>query len=160
MDGLGTAAQFQKPVGITAGQHDTIYLSDSYNNKIKIIDSTGLVSTYAGTGSYGYLDGPRNSALFRNAFNIKFDQNNNLVIADNSNNMIRKIDQATGEVSTMAGSLPSGNRDGQSTAAILNQPWAIATHSDGRIFFSDSVNGAIRVINTTGYVLTFATGLG
>ncbi|SVE33009.1 uncharacterized protein METZ01_LOCUS485863, partial [marine metagenome] len=112
-DATGTAARFNRPLGITT-DGTNLYVADSYNHKIrKIVISTGVVTTLAGSTSHGSTNATGTSAKFYFPRGITTD-GTNLYVADSSNNRIRKIVLSTGVVTTLAGS-SSGFADGVGT---------------------------------------------
>jgi len=90
-DGIGTAATFNNPCQLTVDGSGNIYVADFGNNKIRLITSSGIVSTYAGSGSIGSTNGPANTATFYNPSGVAIDLNGNLYVADYSNQIIRSI---------------------------------------------------------------------
>jgi hypothetical protein len=156
-DGIGTAALFNRPSGITT-DGTNLYVADSGNNTIrKIAIATGEVTTLAGTAeSFGSADGTGSAALFNNPLGVASDVND-VYVADAGNNTIRKIVIATGEVTTLAGTAgSSGSSDGTGTAALFNNPSEIA--SDGtNLYIADAGNNTIRkIVIATGEVTTLA----
>jgi sugar lactone lactonase YvrE len=97
-DGQGEAAKFNYPGSIAVDSSGNIYVTDSYNNCIRKIDSSGMVSTFAGDRTKGYVNGEKTSAQFDSPGNIAIDGLGNLYVADNTG--IRKIDNS-GMVSTL-----------------------------------------------------------
>lgn len=158
-DGIGTAAQFKYPRGIT-NDGTNLYLSDTQNHTIrKIVIATGEVSTLAGTAnSFGSDNGTGSNAKFFYPTGITC-VGSNLYVADMINYTIRKVEIATGVVTTLAG-LPnnSGPSDGTGSLARFNVPQAIT--SDGtNLFVADSGNHAIRKIEISTGVVTTLAGL-
>jgi DNA-binding beta-propeller fold protein YncE len=100
-DGEGENVRLQHPFGVTVGAHGEVFISDSYNNKLKRLDPvTRRVTTLAGDGTPGYQDGDALSARFNEPGGIAF-ADNILYIADTNNHVIRKLDLASGKVSTL-----------------------------------------------------------
>lgn len=92
-DGIGTAAQFQHPLGVLCGSDGLVYITDSYNHKIKVLDpATRKVSTLAGTGIAGFKDGVAQSAELSEPAGITEGGKGKLFVADTNNNVIRFID--------------------------------------------------------------------
>ena len=140
---------------------NTLYLCDYAAHKIKKITiSSGAVTTLAGTGTAGYQDGALLSAKFYFPTGIKTSSDGNfLYIADNGNCLIRKIDIAGGQVSTIAGVYNAfsyaDNANGM--LAQFNQPVDIINSGDSVLYISDSENYIIRKLNlTTTQVTTLA----
>jgi len=152
-DATGTSATFNYPNGITT-DGTNLYVADQSNHRIrKIVISTGVVTTLAGSSS-GYTDATGTSARFSYPRGITTD-GTNLYVADKFNNRIRKIVISTGVVTTLAGS-SSGNTDATGTSASFNNPMGITT--DGtNLYVADSSNHRIRkIVISTGAVTTVA----
>ncbi len=117
------------------------------------------VSTFAGSGSGGSVNGQGIAASFTSPENGAFDSKGNLFIADYGNNLIRMI-TPDGAVSTFAGKTTSGFANGQGTNASFNSPSGLVFDKQGNLYVSDELNNAIRKIDQQGNVTTFAgTGL-
>ncbi len=156
-DGTGASATFSNPYGITT-DGTNLYVADTFNRTIRKINiSTGQVTTIAGqAGITGSADGTGTSATFSNPFGITTD-GTCLYVSDTGNDTIRKINIATGLVTTIAGQAGAiGNADGTGTAATFDQPEGITT--DGTyLYVADTFNRTIRKINiSTGLVSTMA----
>jgi hypothetical protein len=148
-DGTGTAAQFYSPRGLTVVGGD-LYVTDWDNYTIrKIVIATGVVTTFAGDGTNGALDGIGTAAQFYEPRGITSD-GTNLFVADYYNLSIRQIVIATAEVTTLAGGT-WGDADGTGAAAYFAYPTGITT--DGiSLFVTDGDDGSsgnhtIREIN-------------
>jgi streptogramin lyase len=156
-DGPAAAAMFWHPEGLVVDANGNIYVCDGPNNVIrKVTVSTGMVSTYAGTGVAGFNNGPLTSATFYNPFGLTLDGSGNIFVADNQNNCIRKIDVSTGQVSTFAGSGAQGFNNGPAADATFYNPLACVFDSEGNLYIADFDNNAIRKISTSGIVSTYA----
>ena len=144
-DGIGTAAQFCLPTGITT-DGTNLYVADAgYNTIRQIVIASGLVSTLAGrVGVPGSSDGS-GAAQFNSPTGITTD-GTNLYLSDTANNTIRKIVIASVAVSTIAGTAgDSGSADGISATARFDNPNGITT--DGtNLYVVDSNNSTIRKI--------------
>lgn len=92
-NGLGTAASFNMPQGIAVDAAGTIYVSDTFNQKIRKISSGAMVSTLAGSGTFGNDNGAGSTSSFFLAYGVAVDMSGNVYVADASNNNIRKIIQ-------------------------------------------------------------------
>jgi sugar lactone lactonase YvrE len=90
-DGQGAAATFGGAMGICSDSKGNIYIADTYNNSIRLMTSTGKVTTIAGDGNSGYTEGTGSAARFNNPSGVCADANGNLFVADYGNNVIRKI---------------------------------------------------------------------
>jgi streptogramin lyase len=100
-DGTGTGASFNSPFGITIDTSGNLYIADSGNNLIRKITPGGTVTTIAGSGSRGAADGTGRAASFDTPAGIAVDKSGNIYVADENNNLIRKISQA-GTVTTIS----------------------------------------------------------
>jgi hypothetical protein len=155
--GIGSAARFYNPQAL-ATDGSCLYVADAGNHAIRRIEITsGTVSNFAGTGSWGSANGAASSSSFYNPCGIACD-GTNLYVADTNNNMIRKIVIASGLVSTLAGSLASGTQDGIGTSARFNGPIdVIYDIGEADLYVADSGNNTIRRIGVnTGVVSTVA----
>ncbi len=116
------------------------------------------VSTFAGSGTYGYLDGAAATAQFQGPYDVAFDTAGNLYVAECYGNRIRKI-TPTGTVSNYAGSGVAGPADGVGAAATFSCPTSLAINAANEIYVVDAYNDRIRKIvpsGTVGSVSTFA----
>ena len=127
----------------------------TYQNQIGRINSNGIKTTLAGTGTAGYVDGPVATAQFCNPSGLALDVAGNIYVGDKCNNVIRKITPG-GVVSTLAGNGAAGNQDGTGTAASFNNPADLVADPAGNLFVLDLYNSAIRKISPAGVVTTFA----
>jgi hypothetical protein len=144
-NGTGTAASFYEPNLLTS-DGTNLYVADYKNSMIrKIVISTGVVTTLAGSTTSGSANGTGTAASFNNPVAITTD-GTNLYIGDLANHMIRKIVISTGVVTTLAGSTTSGSANGTGTAASFNYPADIATDGTS-LFVSDMSNHMIRKID-------------
>ena len=118
-DGSGTGALFNNPAGITIDKSNNLVVSDTYNNIIRGVTSGGAVTTIAGNGVNGLIDGAAASAEFYGSQGVVVDSKSNIYVADFGNNVIRKITPA-GVVSTFAGTGQAGYRNGEANPTYLN----------------------------------------
>jgi sugar lactone lactonase YvrE len=158
LDDLGVAARFKTPLGLAIDSSDNLYVSDAENRRIRKIDIAGNVTTFAGTGSAGLINGPAILATFDQPVGLSFDNIGNLVIADRYNHAIRKItiDGINNLVTTVAGGTGFGFQDGNVSQATFNQPHDVAVDSSGVIYVADRYNHVVRRISTSGQVDTIA----
>ena len=147
-DGVGAAAKFNLPYGV-ASDGVSLFVADFTNSKIrKVVIATGAVSTLAGSGVFGSVDGMGAAAQFANPSGIVIDSTgSNLYVADTHGHQIRKIVIATGAVSTLAGSGAVGATDATGTTASFNQPGGITLDStDSNLYVADTLNLKVRKI--------------
>jgi len=147
-DGTGAAASFISPAGIVADASGNLYVADQGNNEIrKVVISTGVVTTFAGSTTSGSADGTGAAASFYYPDGVALDGSGNLYVSDEINNEVRKIVVATGVVTTLCGSLTSGHTDGTGAAASFNYPWGLCIDVSGQLYVSDGFNNEIRAIS-------------
>lgn len=159
-DGIGTAARFFRPSGITVDTGGNVYVSDVVNLKIRRITPSGVVTTLCGSGNNGSLDGAANVASFKEPSGLAFDaKTGRIYIADISNNSIRATLVANGAVITIAGIQAKGANDGPWNSATFSFPKDMVADDAGNVYVADAGNNRIRKISTAGVVTTFATGL-
>jgi len=154
-DGMGTAASFNYPHGVAVDHNGNVYVADGDNHRIRKISPAGLVSTLAGSGTPAYADDTGKAASFYYPFGIAVDGSENVFVADQGNNRIRKI-SPEGVVSTLAGSGTPAYADGTGTEASFYYPFGIAVDGSGNVFVADHFNHRIRKISPTGVVSTLA----
>lgn len=157
LDGTGSGAEFDSPWGVVADASGNLYVCDAYNNTIRKITPTGVVTTLAGlAGVTGTADGTGGAARFDYPFGIAIDGQGDLYVADSMNDTIRKV-TPQGVVTTIAGTAgTTGSTDGIGTAALFNDPHGIAIDAEGNLYVSDTANETIRKIATDGTVTTLA----
>jgi len=158
--GLATSGQIYSPRSVTADNNGNIYISDSGNDRIRKVDTNGIISTYAGTGESGYSGdgGAATSAKINFPYHLTTDQDGNLYFAEYSNHIIRKVD-TNGIITTVAGTPENGGYSGDggaATSAKLNRPLGVDIDLSGNIYIADYYNHVIRKVNTDGIISTIA----
>ncbi len=154
-NGVGAAASFNFPYGVANDGAGNIYVADAFNHQIRKIASNGTVTTLAGNGAEGNVDGPGTSARFSYPFGLAVDSGGNVYVADWGNHNIRKV-APDGRVSTLAGSGTSGSGNGSGPAASFSGPFGVAVDSAGVVYVADTNNNLIRKVTATGTVSTLA----
>lgn len=155
VNGVGTVASFNQPLGAVVDASGNIYVTDVGNEVIRKIAPNGTVTTFAGTGSPGSADGTGTAASFYHPVGMCIDASGNIYIADEDNNMIRKMTPA-GVVTTVAGQTGAGYVDGAASVAKFNLPCGVAVDAAGNLYVADNNNNRIRKITPSGTVSTFA----
>lgn len=158
--GHATAAELSSPQGIAIDPAGNVYISDAGNNRIRKVDTYGMITTIAGTGEAGFGGdgGQATSAKLNNPTGIAVDSSGNLYVADYYNNRIREI-AANGVITTVAGNGVGGyNGDGiPGTSAELFYPLSVALDSSNHLYIGDILNYRLRKLYlSTGYIQTIA----
>jgi hypothetical protein len=163
--GPATAATLKISSGdVIFDNSNNMYFSDADNHVIRKVNASGVISTIAGDGSNGSIGdgGPATAARFYTPFGLALDASGNMYIADHRNHKIRKIDMATGVVTTVVGTgTPASSGDGgPATAAEIEYPLGLAIDAGNNLYISEYNAGVIRKVNlTTGIISTHATGM-
>ncbi len=140
-DGDARTAKFNAPIGIVVGENDKIFVADTYNDKIRVVEN-GQVSTLAGSVE-GFADGEGNTAKFDSPCGIALTSDGKLLVADAGNFRIRVI-EPTGKTWTLAGQNRQESVDGLLNVASFVRPTAISIDNFGTIYVADG--DAIRAI--------------
>lgn len=155
-NGQGAAALFNGPGEMAIDGAGNIYIADENNNVIREVTPGGAVTTFAGTGTSGSVDGTLATATFDHPSGLVFDAAGNMYVSDFNSNIIRKITPG-GLVSTFAGTAnQSGKTNGTGAAARFWGPGYLAADASGNIYVSDFSNNMIRMITPAGAVSTLA----
>jgi len=156
-NGFGTLASFNSPLDLVVDNAGNVYVSDEQNDVIRHIAPDGFVSTFAGSGIPGDMDGPATDARFTEPDGIAIDTNGNVYVADASNHKIKKID-IDGVVTTIAGSGLPGNADGTGSSAQFDTPSGLDIDLDNNILVSGNFTHKIRLVSPSGEVSTIGGG--
>lgn len=160
-NGSATAARFNRPTSLAIDVQNNLYISDSGNNRVRVINlATNIVTNYAGTGGAGYnQDGViATNASLNNPAGISVDAAGNLFIADRNNHRVRRVDAASKLMTTVAGDGVQGfgGDGGAAVAAQLNTPADVAVDGSGNVYIADQVNHRVRRVKTNGTIETIA----
>ena len=147
-DGPSNEAAFRYPSDVAIGPDGTCFVADTGNDRIRTITPDGVVSTLGGS-IYDYGDGRGSAARFRRPEAITVGVDGTCYVADTGNNAIRQI-TPDGEVTTVAGSPPGGDRDGVGAEVGLRWPTGLALGPDGDLWVADHGNGTLRRIDHSG----------
>jgi hypothetical protein len=155
--GPATSAVLSNPTGVALDSSGNIYIADSFNSRIRKIDSSGIITTVAGTGIAGCCGdgGPATSATLNQPSRVLLDSSGNLYVADFANNRIRKVD-TIGVISTIVGTGTAGysGDGGPAASAELNAPFEVSLDSAGDLFISDINNFVVRKVSAGGTIST------
>ena len=154
-EGVAGAAAFHTPSGIAFDAAGNLLVADTGNNAIRKVTMQGVVTTLAGDGTAGFLDGPARQARFNGPIGVAVDKAGNVYVADTYNDRIRRIG-VDGNVTTVAGSGAPGALDGLGAAAMFDTPTGIAIDAQGVLYVADTRHGAIRRLGPDGMVTTLA----
>ncbi|MCU1259836.1 MAG: repeat containing protein [Bryobacterales bacterium] len=159
--GPATGAQLNNPSGLAVDSRGDLYIADTSNNVVRMVDTQGNISTIAGNNSaatgFSGDGGPATSAVLYNPIGVAVDSAGNLYVADGGNSRVRLVSAATGNIATFAGSGSGYSGDGGPAArAKLNTPKGIALDSAGNLYIADRFNNAIRMVNAAGIISTIA----
>ncbi len=157
--GPATAAELFEPWGITFDASGNLYIADWGNNIIRKVNTSGIISTFAGNHIFGYSGdgGPATAAELRAPNGVAVDASGNLYIGEESNYDVRKVN--TSEIiNTIAGNQVLGysGDGGPAAAAELREPYGIALDPADNLYISDFNNNLIRKVNTSGIISTVA----
>jgi sugar lactone lactonase YvrE len=161
-NGPALQAEVYLPHGLAADFFGNLYIADSFNSRVRRVDRrTGRIRTVAGNGNVGFSGdgGPATAAQLSFPDAVALDRAGNLYIGD-ANGHVRKVNEETGIITTVAGGGTQTGENVPATEAQLNNPFGIAVDSTGDIYISDSSNFRVRRVNhRTGIIETIA-GIG
>ena len=167
--GPATSASMDEPHGVAVDGLGNIYIADTKNHRIRMVDTSDTMSPFAGSGNNSYQELTDEDVLATTASlnepnGVYVDASGNVFIADTGNCMIRKVDASTNRITRVAGAVSGGNPScgysgdgGQATLAQLNKPRAVYVDIDGNIYIADDDNHRIRKVDiSTGIITTIA----
>jgi sugar lactone lactonase YvrE len=162
--GPATSAGLDYPRDMIQDHAGNTYVADAYNHRIRKVTPSGRISTFAGTGIAGFSGdgGLAKNAMLNSPNGMLFDPAGNMLVADGSNNRIRRIDPS-GIITTIAGNGETGysGDGGPALLAELNFVWGMFLDPGGNLYFTDVLNNVIRKIDTAGIITSVAgTGTG
>ena len=154
-NGVGTAAILYAPVGLVADPAGNLYFTDGASSRIRMVTTSGTVTTIAGAGGQPYAEGTGSGAVFNWPQALTLGNGGVLYVADTNNNRVRSL--TTGGVSSFIAGNTLGDAEGTGAAALFRVARGIAYSSGAnRIYIADSENNKLRVSTTGGVVTTLA----
>ena len=162
--GLAYNAQLALPMGVAVDVSGNVYIADNGNNKIRVVSSTGIITTFAGTGTYGNSGdgGPASSATLQQPTQVAVDVSGNVYASTYC--IIKFITKISGIITTFAGTVYNGNGGNgiPATSVSFRCSWdvvGVVTDTLGNVYISDVGDAIISVVKTTNGILsTFAGG--
>lgn len=159
--GSATSAAFDQPRAAAVGPDGSVYIADTFNHRVRRVDPRGAVSTLVGTGQAAYSgdDGPAGAATLHWPHGVAVDPSGaGLYIADSANHRVRRVDLASGLISTVAGGATAGaaGDGGPAVAAQLEDPKAVWAAPSGDLYIADSGNERVRRVDRSGTISTIA----
>jgi sugar lactone lactonase YvrE len=157
--GKATEAMLKHPSGIVTDDKGNIYISDRSNDRIRVVNSKGIISTIAGNGMDGFKgdSGPATKAQLSRPFGLALDKKGNLYIADRGNNRVRRVNPQ-GIIHTVAGDggfFFMGD-NGPAYRASIAGPTGVAVDKNGVLYIADRNNNRVRSVDTQGMIRTVA----
>ena len=154
-----TTAKLNQPSSVAVDQFENVYITDDGNNVIRKVNNLGVISTFAGNGAAGYYGdlGPASAAALNSPTGVAVDRSGNVYIADNNNNVIRKV-FANDTIITIAGPgfYTTYGDGGNAIVAYLNSPKSVFVDTIGNLYVADAGNFTVRKINTANIISTVA----
>ena len=163
--GPAVAASLNRPTDALVDRAGNIFIAEFGGQRIRMIAAaTGIISTVAGTGQPGFSGdgGPAVDAILGQPFDLALDPQGRLLVAESSNNIIRRVDLSTGTISTIAGTGERGfeGDGGLAIEAKLGSPRGIVLDGSGNLFITESTNHRIRRLDAETGVITTVAGTG
>jgi uncharacterized protein (TIGR03437 family) len=159
--GPATNAALNGPQGVAVDAAGNLYIADYFNYRIRKVNSSGIITTLAGNGSYRFAGdgGPATTAPLYQPSAVALDAADNLYIAETLNNRVRKITPG-GIISTAAGNglMQFSGDGGPATAAALLWPEGVAVDAAGNVYVADRGPRRVRKIGSNGVITTVAGG--
>ena len=157
--GSATSSMLSIPRGVAVDGSGNVYIADSGNNRVRKVDTSGTITTFAGTGAGGFGGdgGSATSSMLSAPYDVAVDGSGNVYIADQDNNRVRKVD-SSGTITTFAGTGVGsfGGDGGSATSSMLSAPYDVAVDGSGNVYIADTWNHRIRKVDSSGIITTIA----
>ena len=160
--GRAVEAGLDQPRYVAVDTHGNLYISDKDNDRVRMVDPNGVITTVAGgaaPGTFSGDGGPAANAALAQPYGLTIDLFGNLYIADHGNQRVRRVD-AAGVITTVAGtgSATYSGDLGPAVAAGLAEPAGVVLDPTGNLYIADQENNRIRRVDTNGNIATVAGG--
>ena len=160
-NGPAADARFSSPMGVAVDAAGNVYVADAGNDRIRMIAAgSHTVSTLAGSGAAGFLDGAAHVAEFDHPVSVAVDAAGDVFVADARNNRVRTISAGSRGVSTLAGRGKADFADGQAADAEFDYPLGVSVDRAGNVYVADSLNARVRVIAAGTQIVSTLAGSG
>ena len=160
--GAATSAELRFPFGVAVDRSGNLFIADSGNHVIRRVDAGGIITAVAGSGERGFKGdgGVATKAQLASPQGLAIDESGNLFIADRDNNRVRRVDAATGIITTVAGAsaFGFGGDGGPAASAQLWSPGAVALDGAGNLFIADTENDRIRRVDARTNIISTVVG--
>lgn len=158
-EGPATNASLYWPSSVAVDMEGNVYIADTWNNRVRKVGISGVITTVAGNGTSGYSGdgGPATSASLSHPMGLAMDEDGDLYIGDTWNSRVRKVD-ASGMITTVAGNGTAGyaGDGGPATSGRLGDPWGVAVDASGNLYIADHSSHRVRKVDSSGTITTFA----
>ena len=161
--GPAVNAEIGTPFGIAVDSSGDIYFADYSNFRVREVNTSGVISTVAGTGTNGHTGdgGPATSADLDGPVGVAVDRNGNVYISELGGNTIREVDPLSQTITTIAGSSPTCGESGNGGAAassLLCDPAGLAVDTSNNLYIADQANNCIREISASTRIINVVAG--
>lgn len=158
--GAATSAELYGPNCVAVDPSGNLFIGDGYNERVRVVNTSGVIFTYAGNGTFGFSGdgGAATSAQLAYAAGLATDASGNLYIGDSSNSRVRKVTASTGIITTVAGNGSYGysGDGGAATSAAMRLVSGVTLDSAGNLYIADG-NSTVRLVTaSTGIISTYA----
>ena len=157
--GPAASAQLNSPAGLAIGPGGDVYIADRDNNRVRMVSVDGTISTVVGSGVRGFAGdgGPARAAELDQPLALAFDGQGALLIADGTNDRIRRVDRS-GTITSIVGTGRFGAEGdgGPAQGASLDEIFGVAVARDGSLYLADTRNDRVRKVAPYGSISTLA----